>query len=75
MIQLRKNAYTLSMEFETLLQNWESACLADSDLNEKQNIATQILKFYEKNLSKMHFLEQDLKVVEEIKMFLFFYCK
>lgn len=73
MIQLRRN--TLSMEFETLLQNWESACLADSDLKEKLNIATQILEFYGENLSKMHFLERDLKIIEEIKMFLFFYCK
>ncbi len=66
---------TLSSQFDSLIQKWEKACLADFDLNEKTNIANEIIDFYKTNSTKLHFLEKDLKLIEEINMFLFFYYK
>ena len=65
----------LSANFDSLTQKWENACLVDYDINTKTSIANEIIEFYKINLNKIHFLEKDLKLIEEIKMFLFLNCK
>lgn len=62
---------TLSANFDSLVRKWENACLVDSDIKTKVSIANEICYFYENNLTNIHFLQKDLKVIEEIKMFLF----
>lgn len=69
MKQLEKN--TLSTDFDSLARKWKNACLVDYDINSKKSIANEIIEFYEANLDKIHFLEKDLKLIEEIKFFLF----
>lgn len=69
MKQFEKN--TLSANFDSMVRKWENACFVDSDIKTKTSIANEIIEFYEANLNKIHFLEKDLKLIEEIEMFLF----
>ena len=69
MKQFEKN--NLSTSFDFLIQEWENACLVDSDVKTKIGIANEIIYFYENNSNRIHFLQKDFKLIEEIKFFLF----